>query len=160
MPKKASANQSKTPKRWEFSTIFDILEFEYEMLKEGMTTEQKELFEKSLIDPATANNKPPKYSSLKIKNFYYIVKEDRYVLIENEKDVASFMKDGEMIPAIQMFAKNNKIAKEIMSLDPIIFESKGKTPPSVPYLRVNVTSDIKGDLTSLHQIHSKVRKSR
>lgn len=163
MPKKVSTNKSKTPKRWEFNTTSDILEFESEMEEKVMSEKESKDHQEDLIYLKKLGYKPAIYNERTRslwKNTYYMIKERKYYIIEDKEEAASLMSKKEIIPAIQMLARNNNIARGITSLEPIIFERKGKTPPSVPYLKVSVTSDIEGDLTPLHQIHSKVRKSK
>lgn len=59
-----------------------------------------------------------------------------------------------------MFVRPYRDGKERrveMYIDPIIFVKRGKTPPSVPYLKVKITTSLSSNHEILHHLHTKVR---
>lgn len=99
---------------------------------------------------------------------YYQHPKTNEILRINPKDkeaIKHFIDKGYIPASEQLYNDFSKIIEEIKNdaslffrqeIKPIIFNKKGKTSPSVPYLRVYVESSI-GDNKVLHLINNKIR---
>lgn len=162
-------------KRKVFKNTSDILDFEFDLIIDSMTDEELERFElpaknRERYDindenlPIEIKNKIQKIQKYTSDNYYFDIKSGKYILIEDKNDAQELIDKHEIITYAdyirseinKKYPFNNK-KKVIGNLDPIIFQNKGKTPPSVPYLQVMIATDVEGDIKALHQIHSKTR---
>lgn len=137
-----------------FKNLDDIFQFESELIEkeENITWIDK---------------KPSKNYTL--NSFFANPKTNKTIHIDpNDKEAVKHFTELGFIPSWEQTKKEiseipNKLTEDPKTFfqteaKPIIFESKSKTSPSVPYLRVFLKSSI-GEEKSIHYIHSKIRKS-
>lgn len=142
-----------------FKNSEDIFQFEDELHKK----EYVSILPKStkFVDTKV---KKGKYT---LNAYYYNPKSKKTIRIDpNDKDAVQHFTQQGYIPAIDNLKKEYLSTAQQMSKDadlffrqevePVIFKNKGKTAPSVPYLRVYVESSL-GDNRILHVINSKTR---
>jgi hypothetical protein len=158
-----------TPSRT-FVTIQDIYEFEDAFM--AATLPPAELEE--LLGPAKGQ---PVFKTAKARDQYILDHqsdfqlEDKYVLVstgdfisKKDPEFRKLRNDGKVITAqefvdqrvVQPF-RQGKQDKALISLEPVIFRAKGKTAPSVPYLKVFATTTLETSTEAKHLIHTKVR---
>jgi len=141
-----------------FKNLEDIFQFEEKLFKEDMES----------LGVTYTDTKVPK-DKYKNKGYFYDPKNENFVYIKpNEPDRDEYISKRNLIPGLKFFTDNlkeipNKLSENSdypfrMEIEPIIFKNKGRTPPSVPYLRVYLESSI-GDSKSIHFIHNKTHKS-
>ena len=139
-----------------FKNLDDISLFEEKLLREELET----MGEKTSIEP-------PDDLELRLQT-YYDPKLKRFTRLDpTDPEQAEIIKKRGLEPVQQEISKwlkkiPNELTKDqnlshLFEIEPIIFESKGKTPPSVPYLRVFVESSFGDDETAIHFIHNKTR---
>lgn len=132
---------------------------------------EEELYKKEYLSILPKNTKfidtdvtKDKYT---LSAYYQHQKTNEIVRINpKDKDTIKHYIDKGYTPATKQLNNNfSKLTKELkddsnlffrQEIEPVIFNKKGKTSPSVPYLRVYVESSI-GDNKVLHLINNKIR---
>jgi hypothetical protein len=148
-----------TSNRRIIKTKEDIYQFERDLILSGLSPKEIEEY-LPLLDNGTPVPTDPKRSIA--SNFYYHPKTGaRY--FKDDYGVQELIDKGEIIPLWEYLKLNFNTVDPgqtvVSSLNPIIFSSKGKTPPSVPYLQVMVSSSI-GEPEALHILHNKTRANK
>lgn len=139
-----------------FSNTHDILCFEWELLYDEMTDEQRKHFYPGKDVTDKMKYDPVKYNFA--KKWYWPAK-DSFVR-SDEPGLSELIANNEVIAfpaAVSMLLKKHvqdDNSLELMNVDAIIFDSKGKTPPSVPYLNVSIECEV-GDEDMLYALHQK-----
>ena len=142
-----------------FKTSEDVFQFEDERFRKEITKMGMTLTPK----------KVPK-GKYKMEGYFYDPKTKDFIYIKpNEPDREEYITSHHLIPALKYYADYLKeIPKKMvkdpdktfwMETDPIIFNSKGKTPPSVPFLRVYVESSL-GSEESVHFMLNRARSNK
>lgn len=93
-----------------------------------------------------------------VSKLFYWPATDSFVS-PDESGIDELLLKNEVIPFSQYYLSllEKKISQDnelSINSSPIIFESKGKTPPSVPYLRVMIEAEL-GDEDMLYSLHQK-----
>lgn len=139
-----------------FKNLDDIFQFEYELMRKEMTVAGVVTVETPV--PIIKNYQKVSYYDPKTKEFTRIDPND-------PEQVEYVTKKGMILGAKQMETELKSVPQKLMNdpksshrleAEPIIFEAKGKTPPSVPYLRVFVESSI-GDEKVIHYVHNRTK---
>lgn len=139
-----------------FKNLDDIFQFEYELMQKEMT----------VAGVVTVETPVPIMKSYQ-KVSCYNPKTKEFTRIDpNDPEQVEYVTKKGMIPGMQQLETDlksipNKLANDPklfhrLEAEPIIFEAKGKTPPSVPYLRVFVESSI-GDEKVIHYVHNRTK---
>lgn len=140
-----------------FKTIQDILQFEDEMYLDSLSKEERKLE----LSIRSSNEIDPRYEKYHDKNKkqYYCPETDGLLFLKDD-EIEDYSKNNTLIPMEKFFshsADNNLLSQNplfVCTSEPIIFESKGKTPPSVRYLQTFIVSDL-GDEDLLYDVHQK-----
>lgn len=162
MTKKLSKFSKKDTPRRVFKDIHDISQFEFELLMDSLSEEEKVTLGLQFVDNK-ANIKEVQ-EKIKLSDAYYWPEKDTFVN-KGEDGVDELIRQKKVITHKEYImqemtkrAHSLKIGDAMrFPLPPIIFNNKGKTPPSVPYLKVAVVSSLEEDTTSLHRLHSNTR---
>jgi len=142
-----------------FKNLDDISLFEQELMQDELKAIGIDLVDKPL----------PNGRERRLQSFYN-PKTKKYVRLDptDPEQVELIKKHGLETFPTQLTKDLEKIphglAKDLdsfyqMQVEPLVFDSKGKTPPSVPYLRVFVDSSFSDDETAIHFVHNKARKT-
>ena len=142
-----------------FKNLDDISQFEEELVKKDLATIGETFVEMPVAD-----------SKYRLDSHYYDPKTKMFTRIDStDPEQVEYVTKKGMIPGLkqqEIELKNipHKLANDpkssyLMEANPIIFEAKGKTPPSVPYLRVFVESSL-GEENAVHFVHNKTRSSK
>lgn len=162
---KSPATASRT-----FQTIQDIYKFEDELLAASLSPEEKAWLEQ---------NENPIFSSEKERDEHlrrapelhymsqYVMKGTGNMVSCKDPDLDELVKSGQAIlgadyidrKVIQPF-RTGQANEANLELEPIIFKAKGKTAPSVPYLKVSVTTALAETNEASHLLHVKSREER
>lgn len=148
-----------TPRRV-FRNLDDISQFEEEL-------REKERTVASIVTVETPVSVVKNYQKVS----YYDPKTGMFTRVDPDdlEQIEYLTKKRGMIPGMQQLETDLRSIPDKLANDPkssylmethsIIFEAKGKTPPSVPYLRVSVESSL-GDENAIHLVHSKTKNNR
>lgn len=162
MTKTPSKLAKKDTLRRVFKDIHDISQFEFELLMDSLSEEEKVTLGLQFVDNE-ANIKEVQ-AKIRMSDVYYWPEKDTFVN-KGEDGVDELIRLNKVITHEEYImqemtkrAHSLKIGDAMrFPLPPIFFKNKGKTPPSVPYLKVAVDSSLEEDTTSLHRLHSKTR---
>lgn len=139
-----------------FKNLADIFHFEYGLMKK----------EETMVTVGTPVSTIKNYQKVS----YYNPKTKDFTRIDpnNPEQVEYVTKKGMILGTEQLKNELEEIPKKLvknpefsytLETEPIVFEAKGKTPPSVPYIRVFVESSL-GTEESIHFVHNKTKYNK
>ncbi len=150
-----------------FQSIQDIYEFEDKLLAASTTTEEKDWLEQNenlLFSSAKERDEHLRRAPDFNFSSQYVMKDTGDMVSSEDPELETLIQSGRAILGSdyidQKIIAPYRTGKEqtaTISLEPIIFKAKGKTAPSVPYLKVSVTTALSESSQAEHLLHAKSR---